>query len=128
MGSDTFLRIFGKMAKVATESDSELTPYQERAVCCVIRPGINSASEREKVGKLLPFAQDLRVDVTVFDSEDARVAALRDISSSSIRQLIRRRDWDRLQEKGWLHPEVLSALRSDTEGNQQIDSLRQGAR
>jgi hypothetical protein len=116
MGSDTFRRIFGKIAEEATDSNSELTPYQERAVCCIIRPGSNSVSEKEKVGKLLPLAQRLRVDVTVVDSEDACVAALRDISSSSIRQLIRRRDWDRLREEGWLHPEVLSALRSDAEG------------
>jgi hypothetical protein len=115
MGSDTFLRIFGDMAAEGADSNGAFGPYEERVVCCVIRPG-SSEREKESVHKLLPFAKDLRVDVAVIDSEDARVAALRDVSSKAICQLIRNGDWDRLRQEGWLHSEVLSALQGEARG------------
>ena len=102
MGPDAFLRFFGHMANEAAHFSSKLTLYKERVVCCVICPGNDNASEKDKLGRLLSFAHDLRADVVVVDPEDAGLAVLGVTSSSVIRQLIRKKGWDCLQD-GFTH-------------------------
>jgi hypothetical protein len=113
MGSDTAIRILDRI--VAAErtraiGDSGAPRYQERVVCCLVRPHRGAAEEAEHIRRVtIPRAADAGVRVILVDTTGWE-NPLQPVSSTEICELIARHDWKILEARGWLHPRVFRAL------------------
>ncbi len=113
MSSDAAIRILDKILEEwrAKHVDVRKLWYQGRIVCCVIRPGPKSGGETRYIQNVIvPGAAEIGVELIIIDAARERVS-LEGISSTDIRELVARGDWDQLSVRRWLHPQVLSALR-----------------
>jgi nicotinic acid mononucleotide adenylyltransferase len=112
MGSDTAIRILDRVVEEwrATEVKGRQLWYQNRIVCCLIRPGPESTVEVEHILRITaPEAADTGVEIMLVDST-REALPLEAASSREIRALVGRGDWDMLKARQWLHPQVLSSL------------------
>ncbi len=113
MGSDTALRILGKLL---CEWDSGSKPtaqpwYQERYVCCLVRPGSNASAEIEQIKTAIrPRVKALGIKVIVIGDDSAH--PLLEVSSHEIRRAVAMQCWDQLRNSGWLSPRVLDRLQA----------------
>jgi len=113
MGSDAAIRILDKNIADWDGAGVRDFWYQGRVVCCLLRPGPNSAGEMAHIQKhTARRATDLGIKLIVVDPESIR-PALETVSSSAIRGLLATGDLEGLCARGWLHPEVLAALASE---------------
>jgi hypothetical protein len=115
MGSDAAIRILDENIADWDGADPGMRDswYQGRVICCLLRPGPNSAGEMEHIQKHTGRrAADLGVELIVVDSESI-CPALEEVSSSKIRELLAAGDLERLRARRWLHPEVLAALANE---------------
>jgi len=109
MGSDTVVRVFGKILAENSPKGLEST-QQGRLVCCLLRPGTESAAQNKYIeGVLAPGAADLGAQLLLVEATFWE-PSLEPISSSAIRELIAKGDWEELRSKGWLQPSVLNAI------------------
>ena len=116
MGSDTTLRIFDKILKEwsKTESRKRKPWYRDRIIYCVIRPGLNtSEKERDTSDVIAPEAARVGIKIIIVDTTGTNTP-LEPVSSRDIRKLVARRDWDELRALGWLQPQVLVAIENRT--------------
>jgi nicotinic acid mononucleotide adenylyltransferase len=118
MGSDAAIRILDKNIEDWDAADPAVrhTWYRGRVVCCLLRPGSNSAREREHIEKHTACrAIDLGVELVVVEPESIS-PSLQAVSSTEIRDLLEAGDVERLRNRGWLHPDVLAALANEKSG------------
>jgi nicotinic acid mononucleotide adenylyltransferase len=109
MGSDTVVRIFSTILVQASSGASEST-QRGRVVCCILRPGPETVAEREHIARVLaPGAATLGVELMLVEPK-LGAPPIESVSSSAIRELVSRRDWEVLRSKGWLQPAVLKAM------------------
>jgi hypothetical protein len=111
MGSDTVLRIFGKILIDGNGSISE-PPRRERIIYWLARAGPESATQRIKIQTLItPEAAKLGIE---FIAVGPRLGdrPLSNISSNTICKLASKGDWVTLRSTGWLAPAVIDALES----------------
>jgi hypothetical protein len=109
MGSDTVVRIFGKIL-VQNNSGKRGSTQRGRVVCCLLRPRLESTAERKQIERVLvQGAADLGVELMLAEPTPGE-SLLEPVSSSAIRELVSRSDWEALRSKGWLHPAVLKDL------------------
>jgi nicotinic acid mononucleotide adenylyltransferase len=101
LGSDTLLRIFKRLLRENHPSD-----YND-FICCVQRDKI---SQESLESFFTSSAHRLHIDLTLVPSPSTS-SALVDISSTLIRALIAREDWQELESTGWLAPPVLNTLK-----------------
>lgn len=112
MGSDTVERI---LVRLLAEWDSRSEPnsppwYRDRRVCCVRRPGSDSAAQIDRIkSDLGPRALALGLRIILCD--EAGAVPLRSVSSQDVREYIGARRWSELQELCWLAPPVLERVR-----------------
>jgi hypothetical protein len=112
MGSDTAIGILDKNIADwdATDSKARDFWYPDRVVCCVPRPGSDSAAAMHHIEKhTARRVVDLGVEFILLDPHSFG-PALEPVSSTEIRQLLAAGDFEGLRAQGWLHPQVLSAL------------------
>jgi nicotinic acid mononucleotide adenylyltransferase len=111
MGSDAAIRILDTaFDKWTTEIGGRKPWYRNRIVCCIIRPSPNINSDIEHIKRVtLPRAANLGVEVILVNTAREHLP-LQAVSSTEIRELVARKDWDQLRILGWLPPQVLSAL------------------
>ena len=115
MGSDTAVRIFDANIADWDAADPSVRDswYTGRVVCCLLRPGSESAREIEHIEKhTAPRVVDLGVELIVVDPESVH-PAVEDVSSTEIRELLAAGDFELLRARGWLHPHVLAALENE---------------
>ena len=109
MGSDTVVRIFDKILMEHRNQEGTST-QRGRTICCLLRAGPERAAQEKYIETVLvPGVSELGVELiilkpTVFDPP------LEQVSSSAIRELVSRGEWEVLRSKGWLPPGVLKAL------------------
>jgi nicotinic acid mononucleotide adenylyltransferase len=118
MGSDVAIRILDKNIADWDSADPAVRDswYRGRVVCCLLRPGPNSAGEMEHIEKHTACrATDLGVELIVVEPESI-CPALQAVSSTEIRELLEAGDLEGLRNHGWLHPEVLAALAGEKSG------------
>lgn len=114
LGSDALIRILDRVLAEwrATPLMQRRPRYRERIICCIVRPGSESESETDYISRtLMPQAAEIGIIIMLVDPRKYGLP-LADVSSTKIRELIRSHSWDVLEAHQWLHPEVLSALRS----------------
>jgi nicotinic acid mononucleotide adenylyltransferase len=116
MGSDAAIRIFD--ANIADWDTAEPSVrdswYSGRVVCCLVRPGPDSAREMEHIEKhTTRRVVDLGVELIVVDSKSIH-PALEEVGSTEIRELLAGGDFELLRARGWLHPRVLAALENES--------------
>jgi nicotinic acid mononucleotide adenylyltransferase len=112
MGSDTAIRIMEDLiAEWESTNCTECEPwYRGRVVCCVIRPGPDSAAHSERlVSFIIPRTAAMDITIILVDGEREGLP-LKAISSTQIRSLMATHDWDELRAREWLHPQVLRSL------------------
>lgn len=117
MGSDTAIRIIDKLIDDwATVDVMKREPwYDSRIVCCVLRPGSKSTADVERIlTYTAPRAVDVGITVRLVDGAQEGLQ-LEAVSSTEVRELIQRHDWEGLRAKRWLHPEVLRLLETSIE-------------
>jgi len=118
MGSDAAIRILDRVIDEwrALELDERQPWYQKRIICCLIRPGPESGVEIEHILKsTAPQAADIGVEIILIDST-REALPLEAVSSTAIRELVGRGDWELLTARRWLHPKVLSSLETWVRG------------
>ena len=109
MGSDTVVRIFGKIL-MGNSSQGGVSTQQGRTVCCLLRPGLERSAQRKHIESvLMPGVSGLGVELMIIEPTFLD-PPLEQISSSAIRELVSRGEWGVLRLKGWLQPSVLKAL------------------
>ena len=109
MGTDSFVHIFDK---VINENNSETgkAALQSRTICCLLRPGVDNETYVKHIQDVIePAISNLGVNLILLDS-NIFAFPLQNVSSSAIRKLVSKGDWETLRLKGWLHPNVLKAL------------------
>lgn len=110
MGSDTVVRIFSKILAEKSKATSTST-QRGRFVCCLLRPGKENAIEKNLIaGVFIPEAAKLGIELTLVTPTVAD-PPLESVSSTVIRQLLLKRDWQTLRSTGWLHPAVFDNLK-----------------
>ena len=112
MGSDAAIRIFDANIADWDAADPRVRDswYPGRVVCCLLRPGSDSAREMAHIEKhTARRVVDLGVELIVVDPESIH-PTLEDVSSTEIRELLAAGDFELLRARGWLHPQVLAAL------------------
>ena len=108
MGSDTARRLLDRLAS-EWESATHASPwYLDRQIYVVVRPGSRADDGQHLQQVISPRVAPAGVRLTVVQPSQG---ALQPSSSAEIRELIARCDWDALQARQRLHPEVLRALR-----------------
>jgi nicotinic acid mononucleotide adenylyltransferase len=114
MGSDAAIRILDQNIAEWDRADPGVRDswYHGRVICCLLRPGPDSAGEMARIQKYTRRAADLGVELIVVDPESIR-PALEAVSSSEIRKLLAAGDLERLRAQRWLHPKVLAALANE---------------
>ena len=115
MGSDAAIRILDENIADWDAADPGVRDswYRGRVVCCLLRPGPDSAGEMEHIEKhTARRAVDLGVELIVVDPESIR-PTLEAVSSTEIRELLTMGDLECLRDRRWLHPEVLAALTNE---------------
>jgi nicotinic acid mononucleotide adenylyltransferase len=120
LGSDTLIRILARVIAEwhATPRLGRRPWYRERIICCVVRPGPESGLEIDYISRaLMPQTPEIGITIMLVESR-AYGHPLADVSSTKIRELIRSHSWDVLEAHQWLHPEVLSALRTRIQVNE----------
>ena len=111
MGSDTVVRIFSKTLMENTAKGGRST-QQGRVICCVLRLGSESAAQSKYIeGVLVPAAADLGVELMLLETTLCG-PPLEPVSSSAVRELILKGDWEKLRSNGWLEPSVLKAIQT----------------
>ena len=113
MGSDTVERILERLlAEWDSRSDPDSPPwYRGRRVCCLLRPGLDSAARIERIRTDLgPRALALGLRIILVD--EAGAMPLRPVSSRAIRDAIDAGRWSELQAAGWLAPPVFERIRA----------------
>ncbi len=111
MGSDSFVRIFDKILKENDDTKRERF-QQPRMICCLPRPGFNDTSQRKHIQNvIMPSLADLGVGLISPHPKNLDFP-LKEVSSSSILELVSNGYWETLQSKGWLHLNVLKALQT----------------
>ncbi|HJX90359.1 MAG TPA: hypothetical protein VJ372_07680 [Pyrinomonadaceae bacterium] len=111
MGSDTVVRIFSKILMENTAKGGRST-QQGRVICCVLRPGSESAAQSKYIeGVLVPAAADLGVELMLLKPTLCG-PPLEPVSSSAVRELISKGDWEKLRSNGWLQRSVLKAIQT----------------
>jgi hypothetical protein len=109
MGSDSVVRIFNKVLESSDSRDRKLLA-QRRIICCLLRPGQESASQRKHIQSvLIPGVMDMGVQIILPDPATFD-PPLEEVSSSAIRKLVSTGSWDILESTGWLHPDVFKAF------------------
>jgi hypothetical protein len=112
MGSGTVIRLFDRMSEEwEQQSDGARAPwYDHRVVCCVIRPGPNSADEADHIRReTAPKIAAAGVQIVLVESTPA---SLRQVSSAEIRTLIAAGDWNGLRARGYVDARICDALES----------------
>jgi nicotinic acid mononucleotide adenylyltransferase len=115
MGSDAAIRILDQNIADwdAADPGARDSWYRGRVVCCLLRPGPDSAREREHIEEHTSRrAMDLGVELIVVYPESI-CPPLEAVSSTEIRELLAAGDLEHLRARGWLHPQVLSALANE---------------
>jgi nicotinic acid mononucleotide adenylyltransferase len=115
MGSDAAIRILDENIAEWDAADPSVRDswYQGRVVCCLLRPGPESAREMEHIEKYTARrAMELGVELIVGHPESI-CPALEPVSSTDIRELLAAGDLEGLRARGWLHPQVLAALANE---------------
>jgi cytidylyltransferase-like protein len=106
MGSDTVVRIFGKILMQNSSKKREST-QRGRVVCCLLRPSLESMAERKQIERVLvPGVADLGIELILAEPTLGE-SLLEPVSSSAIREIVSRSDWEALRSKEWLHPAVM---------------------
>ncbi|HKO41936.1 MAG TPA: hypothetical protein VJU84_01495 [Pyrinomonadaceae bacterium] len=115
MGSDTVVRIFDKIL-MEHSSGTRGSAQQGRTVCCLLRPGPDKAAQRKHIESvLIPGSSELGVKLMIVEPTSSD-PPLEQISSSAIRELVSKGEWESLRSKGWLAPSVLEALQLRASG------------
>jgi nicotinic acid mononucleotide adenylyltransferase len=110
MSSDVVVRIFPKILMEYSGNIGGST-QQGRKVCCLVRPGSESSQQRKYIENVLvPGAADVGVEFMLVEP----TPPLEPISSSAIRELVSKGDWEALGATGWLQSSVLEALQIST--------------
>jgi nicotinic acid mononucleotide adenylyltransferase len=108
MGGDTAVRLLGQLVQEWDQipPGERLPWYRGRTVFCVPRPG---PEMRDRSAYLLDVvarrAAEFGLEVML-----SKESMTDDISSQSVRRMIRRSEWGTLRELNWLHPDVLRYL------------------
>lgn len=112
MGSDTAIRILDKVFEewTAAEGDKGRPWYEGRTICCLVRPGPESSAEMEHILRITaPQTADIGIEIILVDTTQ-EAFPLEAVSSTEIRELVARGEWDKLKALRWLHPHVLRSL------------------
>jgi nicotinic acid mononucleotide adenylyltransferase len=115
MGSDAAIRILDENIADWDSADPSVRAswYRGRVVCCLIRPGVDSAREKEHIERhTARRAADLGVELIVVDPKSTELP-LKEVSSTDIRELLAAGDVEHLRARDWLHPDVLAALEKE---------------
>ena len=111
MGSDTVVRIFDKVL-LKHSRQQDVSSQRGRTVCCLLRRGPQHAEQQKHIETVLvPRMSELGVELLILDATAAD-PPLEQVSSSAIRELVSRHEWEVLQAQAWLPPRVLQALRA----------------
>src|SRR5262249_4496942 len=112
MGSDTAVRIFDRVLDEWKKTEGEVKkPWDERRmVCCLVRPSPKSGVEMDYLRSITaPQVANIGVELILVDST-REPFPLEELSSTAVRELVAKGDWERLRVLRWLHPQVLLAL------------------
>jgi nicotinic acid mononucleotide adenylyltransferase len=111
MGSDTLIRILGKLIREwESRADATAEPwYSGRLICCLARPSANLGAEMEQIESVIR-SKAAAMGISIIVSGGAGGAPLLEVSSRDIRSAIARQQWDELRQRGWLAPSVLETL------------------
>jgi nicotinic acid mononucleotide adenylyltransferase len=118
MGSDAAIRILDRVIEEwkASEVGERQPWYQKRIICCLIRPSPDSNVQMEHIQRITaPQTADIGVEIILIDATREGLP-LEAVSSTEIRELVARGDWDLLRALRWVHPKVLSLLESWARG------------
>ena len=116
MGSDTAIRIMDKLVEewATTDVGGRQPWYHSRIVCCIVRPGPESSADTDRVLKFTAArAAEIGISVILVDGA-LEAFPLEVVSSTDVRELLQKRDWEGLRARRWLHPEVLRSLETST--------------
>lgn len=109
MGSDTVVRIFDKVLMEHSQHEG-MSTHHGRTVCCLLRRGPEMAAQKKYIETVLvPGVSKLGVELMILEP-GVLDPPLEQVSSSAIRELVSRGEWEELRRKGWLPPSVLKAL------------------
>jgi nicotinic acid mononucleotide adenylyltransferase len=115
MGSDAASWIFDANIADWDAADPRVRNswYPGRVVCCLPRPGSDSAREMEQIEKhTARRVVDLGVELILVDPESIH-PMLEAVSSTAIRELLAAGELELLRARGWLSPQVLAALENE---------------
>jgi hypothetical protein len=82
-----------------------------RVICYFLRPGIDRNAQVKRIEDIEFDASALGVTF-IHINQLVGDPRLESISSTAIRELISRRDWETLQSNNWLSPVVLETLKT----------------
>lgn len=107
MGSDTVVRIFGKIIKNPGD-----IRYNNRQIYCVIRHSQMREKERRiLIEEIIPESKLLGANIHLFELPNIK-GPLSRVSSTKIRELILDEKWDELESFGFLHPKVFQLIKT----------------
>ena len=73
----------------------------------MLRPSLESMAERKQIERVLvPGVADLGIELILAEPTLGE-SLLEPVSSSAIREIVSRSDWEALRSKEWLHPAVM---------------------